>query len=279
MSVSLLTNKSSMTALQTLRGVSMQLSTTQDRISTGLKVSTGKDNASYFSISSTMRADIGAFKAISENLTLTKNAVTIGRVAAQSIAEVTKTAIERVAFSLGSGVDLAKIQQEITDLAGQAATAMTQATFNGEQMVTDAATVTVTTGLNRVSGVSITATNFTFTKVNLSSVVAYLGAIGINSANASVGVRTQVLQELQTWLNRANDGATSLGLVEKRIEGQQEFIKQLTDQLQVGVGALVDADLSEESSRLQAQQVQQQLSVQALSIANQQPRVLLSLFQ
>ena len=66
---------------------------------------------------------------------------------------------------------------------------------------------------------------------------------------------------------------------QKRIEIQSEFVGQLTDSLKTGIGAMVDTDMEEASARLQALQVQQQLATQALSIANQQPQGLLSLFR
>jgi len=278
-SSSILTNKSALTALSTLRDVNGKLRIVQDRISTGLKVSTGRDNASYFNISSTMKADVASFKSVGENLTLTKNAITVGRTSAQAISKLVETAIERVAFSLGQGIDLGKVQNELTDLASQALTALQQGTFNGNEVIRDQATITVTTGLNRRSGLTVCVTSFSFTKIGLSSVITYLGSIGIASANASIGARQQLMTTLQEWLARANDGATSLGLVQKRIEQQQEFIQRLTDEMTVGIGALIDADMTEESSRLQALQVQQQLATQALSIANQQPQSILALFQ
>ncbi|MBT3536062.1 MAG: flagellin, partial [Rhodospirillaceae bacterium] len=61
-------------------------------------------------------------------------------------------------------------------------------------------------------------------------------------------------------------------------EVQSEFTAKLTDIQRAGVGNLVDADLAEESANLQAQQIKQQLGVQALSIANSSPQAILSLF-
>ena len=73
--------------------------------------------------------------------------------------------------------------------------------------------------------------------------------------------------------------ATSLGSVQSRIEMQQDFVKNLMDAIERGVGQLVDADMSEESTRLQALQVQQQLGIQSLSIANSNSQNILSLFK
>ena len=75
------------------------------------------------------------------------------------------------------------------------------------------------------------------------------------------------------------DAAGSLGAVKSRIGIQHTFVKGLMDAIDRGVSALVDADMNEESTKLQALQVQQQLGVQALSIANASSQVILKLFQ
>ncbi|MBY6117615.1 flagellin [Mameliella alba] len=103
-------------------------------------------------------------------------------------------------------------------------------------------------------------------------------------ALADIDVTTQegadaALLEVETLIQIAIDSASAFGSAQGRIETQADFVSQLTDALKSGIGALVDADMEEASARLQALQVQQQLGVQALSIANQAPQSLLSLFQ
>ncbi|WP_306043366.1 MULTISPECIES: flagellin [unclassified Mameliella] len=87
------------------------------------------------------------------------------------------------------------------------------------------------------------------------------------------------LESIEGLIQTAIDSASAFGSAQGRIETQADFVSQLTDALKSGIGALVDADMEEASARLQALQVQQQLGVQALSIANQAPQSLLSLFQ
>lgn len=105
-----------------------------------------------------------------------------------------------------------------------------------------------------------------------------LGALAGINVSTSVGART-ALASIEGLLGTAISASSSFGSVEKRISIQSEFVSQLTDSLKAGIGTLVDADMEEASARLQALQVQQQLSTQALSIANQQPQNLLSLFR
>ena len=89
----------------------------------------------------------------------------------------------------------------------------------------------------------------------------------------------RALRDVEGLIQRSIDAAASFGSAEGRIETQQNFVSGLMDALKSGIGTLVDADMEEQSARLQALQVQQQLGVQALSIANQAPQQLLSLFR
>ncbi len=87
------------------------------------------------------------------------------------------------------------------------------------------------------------------------------------------------LQDIEGMLQTSIDAAASFGSSQKRIDIQNEFVGNLTDSLKTGIGVMVDTDMEEASARLQALQVQQQLATQSLSIANQQPQGLLSLFR
>ena len=80
-------------------------------------------------------------------------------------------------------------------------------------------------------------------------------------------------------LAKSITAATSLGITENTLDGQMQFLDALTDTLDSGVSSMVDADMEEEAARLQAYQVQQQLATQSLSIANQAPQNILSLFR
>ncbi len=87
------------------------------------------------------------------------------------------------------------------------------------------------------------------------------------------------LGKIDDLLQTAIDATAFFGSKQQRISNQNEFITTLSDSLKTGIGALTDANLEEASARLQSLQVQQQLGVQALSIANQAPQSLLSLFR
>jgi flagellin len=109
------------------------------------------------------------------------------------------------------------------------------------------------------------------------------GAGGLSTLNAidvsTAAGATAALGNIENLIQTAIDAAAEFGSVEGRIETQARFISNLSDSLRSGIGSLVDADMEEASARLQALQVQQQLGIQSLSIANQAPQSILSLFR
>jgi flagellin len=119
-----------------------------------------------------------------------------------------------------------------------------------------------------------------FSSVNLGAIQTALDAIDVVTAGATSQAALQAtLVTAEGQLTAAIDAATSLGVSEKTVEGQQTFLSALTDTIDSGVSSMVDADMEAEAARLQALQVQQQLATQSLSMANQAPQNIMSLFR
>ncbi|MBW4961650.1 flagellin [Sulfitobacter sp. CW3] len=276
---SILTNNSAMNALSTLRSVNNNLSETQNRISTGMKVNSAKDNASYFSISTTMKSEGGMNKAVNEGLTLTKNSISTARLGAETMVDLSQQFVDRLAFAQTEGVDQADVQKELTSLAAQMKTAIDQSSFNGENLISaaGAGAKTVVSGVSR-SGATLATTKIAFNATDLEAVQATFAAIAIDNTTTAADLEL-ALTNAEGYLAAVTDAATDLGIGEKQVENQQTFLSELGDRLDAGVGSMVDADMEQEAARLQSLQVQQQLSTQSLSIANQAPQNILSLFR
>ena len=272
---SILTNNSAMVALATLNNVNRGLNETQNRVSSGLQIRSGKENAAYFAISETMKGDSGMFKAINEGMTATRNSVATARLGAETVSDLAQQMVERIAFAQSNGINKADVQSELTALADNMQSAIDQATFNGDDLVSAAAAaVTVVTGITRTGGTFATTT-ISFNSVNLQAIQTALSGIDLTtSTNLAADLVTAEGQ-----LQAAITAATSLGVTENTLDGQMQFLDSLTDTLDSGVSSMVDADMEEEAARLQAYQVQQQLATQSLSIANQAPQNILSLFR
>ena len=489
---SILTNTSSLVALQTLKSINMGLNKTQNEISTGKSVATARDNSAVWAISKVMEADVKGFNAISESLSLGESTVAVARQAAESVTELLTEIKGKIVASQEENVDRDKIQTDITTLSGQITSIVETAQFNGLNLVSGFDSVDVLSSLNRASDGTVTASNITVTRQDLSTdagaygagsslaanatasaaavastaisetltiggtivageqfnlqigdttvsfvaaststddiatgLTAAINAAGIEDIEASVassvitidsttkfsavsltastdsaagtqtlsdteiaaraetvtfsasaavnegdGYRVAIggvnydyiagpsesfedvanglkavidaaglddvttavttdettgapvlqidnngtsqtlsvtgaadgtatgglfalngmdvstdagaaaaLQNIEVLIQTAIDGASAFGSVENRLGIQNDFISKLSDSLQTGIGAMVDADMEEVSARLQALQVQQQLGIQSLSIANQAPQNILSLFR
>ncbi|MGR3412864.1 flagellin N-terminal helical domain-containing protein [Pseudooceanicola nanhaiensis] len=273
------TNTSAMAALTTLRNINNSLAGTQNRISSGLKIESGKDNAAYFAISETMTGDSRIYKAIDESLTLTQNSISAVRLGAETVVDLANDFVERVAFAQGGTAETrGDVQKELQELVARIATTISQATFNGSDLVNSGATVTVVTGISRTSGGSISTTSVTFQQQDLGAIHSALAAIDLTAASTTALMET-LLQDAESALGAAIASATAFGIAEKSVEMQKEFLGELTDRIDAGIGSMIDANMEEEAATLQALQVQQQLATQALAIANQSPQNILTLFR
>ena len=272
---SILTNNSAMVALQTLQSVNSNLAKTQDMISTGKAVATAKDNSAIFAISKVMESDVSGFKAVSDALSLGESTVAVASAGAEQITNILNDIKEKVVAATGENVDNAKIQNDVDELVNQVTSIIGASQFNGANLLNTAGgNITVLSSLDRAADGSVTAINITVASVDFEA------GLDLSDIDVSTSAAADTsLAAIETHIQTAVDGAAALGASARRIGDQNEFVSKVTDAMKSGIGALVDADMEEASARLQALQVQQQLATQSLSIANQAPQAILSLFR
>ncbi len=298
---SIMTNTSAMTALKTLQQTNSAIETTQKRISTGYAVSEASDNAAYWSIATTMRSDNAALGTVQDALGLGAAKVDVAYTGMNSAMEVVDEIKTKLVAAREPGVDRSKIQSEITELQAQLTGIATAASFSGENWLSiDSGAVgfsptrSIVSSFNRandgsvsVSTIDITITNtalFDVTGDGLLDDDTDFGALAVSVSTLNVSASTEaeidtMISGVDAALQSMTTAASDLGASKKRVDMQNEFVGNLMDAIDRGVGKLVDADMTEESTRLSALQVQQQLGVQALSIANANSQTILSLFR
>ncbi|MCB1310475.1 MAG: flagellin [Sedimentitalea sp.] len=279
---SILTNNSAMVALQTLKSINADLGKTQNAISTGKDIANAKDGSAIWAISKVMETDVAGFEAVSDALSLGESTVAVASAGADQIVGVLKD-IKKLAVSANSeNVDFGKIQAEIGERAAQVASIISAAQFNGANLLaTDVdgnggTSMSVLSSLDRVGSAAPTPNPITVSSVDFEASIDLVNNL---TAITDTATAATALGEIETFLTTAIDGAAALGASAKRIEDQNSFVGKLMDAMKSGIGSLVDADMEAASARLQALQTQQQLGVQALSIANQAPQTILSLFR
>jgi len=268
------TNPGAMIALQNLSRTNMEIAGVQDRISTGLKVKSAKDNGAIFAIAQNMRADVASFSAVDQSLGRALSTTDVAIAAAEGISDLLIEMKEKALAAADSSLDTASrnaMNEDFTALRDQIATMVSNASFNGVNIV-DGSTVNIQAlaDADNSSFITVSAENMTLS----GSVVTLASTAVINTAaTASTAVAT-----ITTSLENVNEALARMGTNSKKLELHQSFVGKLSDALQVGIGNLVDADLARESAKLQSLQVKQQLGVQALGIANSAPQLFLSLF-
>ena len=397
---SILTNTSSMIALESLRKTNLSLAQVQSEISTGKRVSNAKDNAAIWAISTVMSTDAESFKTIRNTLDLASSTVGVARSAAEEVTSLLQD-MKSLIIAAQEPSGRSKIQADVNELSAQITGIVNGAQFNGENLLKNGGAVSVVSSLDRASNQTVTPafisinrvdlqviggvmgttaiasgagqatasaasiaaagnqtvtltagavaagnsfqiviggantieyiarTNDTMNDVtrNLKSLIDARGITGISvdmtqvanplttnsvltirNANASAvtlaassftggtpggglgalasldvqtsdATATSALAAIDGLLNTAINAASALGSSQKRIDNQGEFMSTLIDSITAGVGTITDADMEAASARLQALQVQQQLGIQALTIANQSAQSLLTLFR
>ena len=268
MANSINTNVGAMVALQNLNATSRELNVVQNRVNTGLKVSSAKDNGAIFAIASGLRAEQGALDSV-------KNSIQRG----QSVIDVALAAGDTIQKALEEQKGLAVAIQ--SSVAGSAAETAYLADFNALGAEITAALAGATfDGINLYSAGS--ATNNLVVQTGTSTTYTVHGAAGAattvsTATTATRATATAANVETATTAFAAKLG--TLGSNSKSLERQLTFTSKIQDALEAGVGNLIDADLAKESARLTALQTKQQLGVQALGIANQSSSILLGLFR
>ena len=304
MTTSIHTNTSAMIALQNLNRTNEQLASTQSRVNTGLKVQGAKDNAAVWAVAQGQRADKGSLEAVTTSLNRATSIADVSLAAGEQISDILlelKQKATAAADPSQSAASRASYNQEFQSLLSSIQSFADNAIFDGANILDGTATTDLTflASADGNETIAMKRQNLTLAGLGLAAnsydsntatpaIDAWTNNAGTPEdetlLNAAPDLLTQekakfALQRVDDALTVANSRLSELGAQAKQIERHTTYVGKLSDSLEAGIGNLVDADLAKESARLQALQVQQQLGVQALSIANQAPQMILSLFQ
>jgi flagellin len=290
---SLLTNTSAMTALATLTQTQANLAMTQNQISTGLRISSAADNASYWSIATKMTSNVAALGAVSDALSESAALINTMTTALKTTISVVNTIKEDLVTASNAGADLAKIQTAIGAQQSLLYSIGSSANFNGLNFLeTTGGTIQLVASYDASNGVSFLNIDTSSTALFDSTAAPTTGILGSNGANfatssilslditaATAGDLANMLLDVEAAISAMTTAASVLGATTTNITTQQTYVSNLSDSLTTGVGSLVDANMNQAATKLAALQVQQQLGIQALSIANSNTQLVLKLFQ
>jgi len=287
MGLSVNTNTGAMAALQSLTSTTKSLSMTSNRITTGMNVSSTKDNSAAYTTAQSLRSDLGGIQAVSSSLSRAKSVTDVAIAGAEQISDVVNQMKAKAYQAADAGIDQAtrdNINKDFTALRDQITTIVNASSFNGTNLLkasgNGGSNVSALQSLQDGNG---TLANWQPDALTVQAQGLELGGSVITVASGgNISTAASAATMIDTLTTTQANLATSLsdlGSASRNIDAQSTFNSKLSDSLEAGIGNLVDADLAKESAKLQALQVKQQLGVQALSIANQAPQTITSLFR
>ena len=270
------TNKGAMIALQNLNATNKDLGIVQNRINTGQKISTAKDNGAIWAIAQNQRAESASLNSVISSLQRGQSVADVAMSAGTAISDILVQMKEKVLAATEAGLSTASkaaLSDEYKSLRDQIDTIANNATFDGVNLISS--TSVNSSSIKAIANADATAT-IDIDHVVLSKSNAKIAA---TLATLTNGVTSADVKEVEDAIQDVSSALSKLGTGAKALDTHMTNVMKLQDTLDAGVGNLVDADLAKESAKLQALQTKQQLGVQALSIANQSSSSLLGLFR
>lgn len=270
------TNRQAVFALQSLNYTNGELSGVQKRVSTGYRVADAKDDGGAFAVAQAVRSDVAGVTAVNEQLGGIKGVLQTTFAALSTVSDTMKqvrATLTRLADGAINGDQRTQYETQYQLLTTQISDFIDDATYNGRTLLSTDTGVGGgdITGIRNESGGTFTVTAVDGEDLKLTT-TAPATAVAAQAMIASGGAFDLADKAISSALN-------GFGASMQYVENQIIYNSKKVDAMNDGLGALVDADLARESAKLQALQTRQQLGIQTLSLANQGPQVLLSLFR
>ncbi|HQT67120.1 MAG: flagellin [Rhodospirillales bacterium 20-60-12] len=278
---SIITNSSAAVAVESLNNINSQLQNVQNQVSTGYRVSSAVNDGAAYAVAQSVRGDVGALTTANQQLTSAQGLLGTTVSGLNSISNqvnTLQTTLVQLSDSSVTGNQRTQYIAQYKSELQNVQTAIQDSNYNGRTLIGNISGSNGTFGgvnivKNEVGG-SFALTSFSgstlyhalsFTSTQLSGATTVAGFL------TATGSFTTQSQSVGTALN-------TYGNLTNLVTNQASFNSSKIDALNTGLGSLVDANLSQESAKLQSLQIQQQLATSALSIANQSPSLLVKLF-
>lgn len=276
MPLSINTNNAAITALQGLNNINNQLNSVTKKVNTGYKVNDALDDGAAFAVAQGLRGDIKTINSVTSQLQNSQGLVAVANTAGTQISNALndlKGVVSTLANDALTSTARTQYKSQYDSIKSQIGDYIANASFSGKNLLNTSTAVSV---ISTASGGTLTVTAFDLTSSSGSVGVTGLLGSAPTTAAAAKTLLTGAIVSAQTNIGTA---LASYGAANKSINNQVSYLNAVSDATTTGLGAIVDADLSKESAKLQSLQISQQLAAQTLSIANQQPSILLKLFQ
>ena len=275
------TNPGALIALQNLTRITNSLEETQRRVSTGLEVSSARDNPALYALAQQQRADLASIESVQQGLRIGTSAVDVALSAGEGISDLL-IELKSIASQATDASLSAENQQLLSDqfvaIREQIQRLTNGAEIGGRNLLAAGASdLTVLASTDGTQSITVAAQDLSASGGILTFSFADDPFAASGGGTAQDAAAAQIAA-IETSIDNLSIALGNLGAGSRSLELQGNLFDRIADSLEVSIGNLVDADLARESSRLQALQVQQQLAIQTLSIANAAPNSILALF-
>lgn len=279
---SVITNTGAMIALESLDKTNSALAAVQKQVSTGYRVADATDDGAAYAVAQSVRSTVGALTTANQQLGGVQGLLSTTQSGLNDISN-TMASMRNVLMNLASsavqGNERTQYEQQYASLLGNVKTFIEDAAYNGKTLIGN---ITGSSGSFGAVSVVRNENAATYGIATFGGSQLY-GSIAFTSTQLS-GASTvaALISATGTFINQMNSVGTALNGVGSSVNYVNNQISYNSDKINAlnsGLGSLVDADLAKESALLQSLQIQQQLGTQALSLANQAPQTLLSLFK
>ncbi len=276
------TNNTAIVALQSLNATNSQLAATEKRISTGYRVADATDDGAAYAVAQGVRSDVASLTSANEQL---GNAKGLLATTISGLNDISNTLISarqvllKLSDNTVEGNERKQYTAQYQSLIDNVKSFIQDASYNGKTLIGNLSHSTGTFGGVGVVRNEVGA-SYSIGSFSGSALYAVVNLTGTQlGAATTVGLQISATGGFSAEFNTLGGQLNTYGASSKYVDNQVSYNSDKVDALNSGLGALIDADLTKESARLQSLQTRQQLGTQALSIANQASQSLLSLFK
>jgi flagellin len=276
------TNMGAMVALESLNLTNQQLQATQKQISTGYRVADATDNGAAYAVAQSIRSNVAGLTSANQQLSQTSSGLLSTTLSGLNSISTQMTSLQATLVKLSDGslstTERTQYQTNVTNDLANIKNYITDSNYNGKSLIGNFG---ASPGFGSVNVVrNEQGAQYTIGTSDGSAIYKGLTALG-NAAQTSTQIAAALTATgaFTTQFNAVSSALNTYGNASNYVTSQVTFNSNRIDAMNSGLGALVDANLSQEAANLQALQTRQQLGTQALSLANQAPNSLLSLFK
>ena len=286
MSMTINTNIASLNAQRNTANNTLSLSTTMQRLSSGLRINSAKDDAAGLAIADRMNTQVRGMNVAVRNA---GDAISMAQVAEGGLSTMNdmlqrmrELAVQasNAPNSVGASGDIAKLDNEYKQLGAELSRMLDATQFNGEKILNGSASYVFQVGANAGAENQITIANG---DISLSGNAAF-SAVASGGASATLitgtaSANTANIAALDAAISAVNDRRASLGALQSRFENTISYLRTASENQSAARGRIMDADFAAETANLSRTQVLQQAGTAMIAQANQAPQQVLALLR